>query len=137
MTDQRIGPAFPDNNALNYNKFPGFEQSLKTLQENADSSFSVKFPEDFDMSGEYVITFPNGKEQRHPMVCVFFNGISVSICYHPHQVVNMLIAKQNTFKVEEGARHIQEMKEEEESKKNIEDIKAKLAALDALDDEDD
>lgn len=134
--DIQIAPALPNKYALSYEKFPGFKETLARIRDNEPNSFKVEFPENFDMTGEYVINYPNGSQTRHSMTFAISYGHNALVCYHPYQVLEVVAVKQEDFQRKEQMRKVQESQEEAESKKNIEDIKAKLAALDLEDDED-
>lgn len=134
--DIQIAPALPSNHALSYEKFPGFQEQLDKIRENEAKSFSVEFPEGFDMSGEYIIKYPNGSQTRHSMASgIGVDAYSALICYHPSQVLEIIARKQVEFYRKEKMRKKKEAQEDAESKRNIEEIKAKLAALDMEDDD--
>lgn len=128
--DIQIAPALPTSDVVNYEKFPGFMDALNRVRENEKDSFKVEFPDDFDMSKNFRIKYPDGNTAEHSMVFSVSLGHHQFICYHPIQVLENIAAKQVAFARKEQMKKAKEVEEEIDSKRNIEDIKAKLAMLD-------
>jgi len=133
--DTQIGAALPTSDVIDYEKYPGFTETLNLIRENEKTSFSVEFPENFDMSKNFRIKYPDGNTTEHSMVFSVSFGPHQFICYHPIQVLENVAAKQADFARKESIRKKNEIQEEIESQRNIESIKAKLAALDEEDDD--
>lgn len=128
--DTQIGAALPTSDVMNYEKYPGFMDTLNQIRENEETSFKVEFPDDFDMSKNFRIKYPDGNTVEHSMVFSVSLGPQQFICYHPIQVLESIAAKQVAFARKQQMEKVKEAQEELESKRNIEDIKAKLASLD-------
>lgn len=122
--------ALPTKNVVPLERFPGFKELLSNIRQLEPLSFYVDFPEEFDMSSEYTVVFPDGSSQSHPMASIVLIGNQPIVCYHPVQVLEFIQLKQLDYAKRSKSEKINEDLEKKRAKKKIDDIRQMLEELD-------